>query len=92
MCGVGLPIWRLSGTETRLNRRIGPSLGRLAGVRFPSNQTLDHQDAAKLKVIMDEINRILERKSGRPSSRKRGTSSRREIPFEPWVSIHAGRH
>jgi hypothetical protein len=41
-----------------------------------SKQAVHEQDPAKLKVITDEINRILERKSGRPSSRKGGTSAR----------------
>jgi hypothetical protein len=39
-----------------------------------SKQAVHEQDPGKLKVITDEINRILELKSGRPSSRKRGTS------------------
>jgi hypothetical protein len=44
-----------------------------------SKQAVHEQDPGKLKVITDEINRILELKSGRPSSRTRGTS----VPSRP---------
>ena len=56
--------WEMLPKETRFWHRL-------------SKQAVHEQDPAKLKIITDEINRILECKNGLPSSGKRGISAPR---------------